>query len=77
MQFGCEDYASEELVAELGSVMILSEVGIPVNIPNSGAYIKGWLKALKSDKSLVFTAASKASKAVTLMMGEVREEVSA
>lgn len=77
MQFGCEDYASEELIAELGSVMILSEVGIPVNIPNSGAYIKGWLKALKSDKSLVFTAASKASKAVTLMMGEVKEEVSA
>ena len=77
MAFGCEDYASEELVAELGSVMILSEVGIPVNIPNSGAYIKSWLKALKNDTSLVFTASAKASKAVTLMMGEIKEEVSA
>jgi antirestriction protein ArdC len=77
MEFGCEDYASEELIAELGSVMLLSEVGVPVNIPNSGAYIKGWLKALKNDKSLVFTAAGKASKAVTLMMGEVKEEVMA
>ena len=76
-RFGCESYAKEELVAEIGSCMVLTMAGVDINIPNSGAYIKSWLKALKDDKTLIFSAAAKANAATSLIMGEVKEEVSA
>ena len=74
-RFGCEGYAREELVAELGACMLLSAAGLSVDIPNSGAYIKNWLKALKDDKSLIFKASAKASKAMKhIMEAEVELE---
>lgn len=71
--FGCDTYAREELIAELGSCMLLSAEGVELDLPNSGAYIKGWLKALKDDKSLIITAATKASRAAAYITG-VKEE---
>lgn len=62
--FGSENYAKEELVAELGSVMLMSSVGVTPPMTNSAAYVNGWLKALKNDKSLLISAANKAQKAV-------------
>jgi antirestriction protein ArdC len=76
--FGCESYAKEELVAELGSCMLLSTAGIEFDLPNSGAYVKNWLTALKNDTSLIFKASAKAQQAVACITGaEVKEEVSA
>ena len=49
---GDEDYAVEELVADLG---ITPEVR-----PDHAAYIASWLKVLKDDKRAIFTAASMA-----------------
>ena len=42
-----DDYATEELVAELGSLIICNELGImdKLNLEASAAYVKGWLKA--------------------------------
>jgi antirestriction protein ArdC len=58
--------------------MVLSMAGVDVDIKNSGAYIKSWLKALKDDKSLIFSAAAKASQASARIIGEdIKEEVSA
>lgn len=77
-RFGCESYAKEELVAELGACMILSAAGLSVDIPNSSAYIKNWLHALKNDKTLIFKASAKASKAMQYIMQEpALEEVEA
>jgi antirestriction protein ArdC len=77
-KFGCDSYAKEELVAELGACMSLSALGVEVDIPNSSAYIKNWLSALKADKSLIFTASAKASKASDYILGtRVEEEVNA
>jgi antirestriction protein ArdC len=76
-RFGCESYAKEELVAEIGACMLLTMAGIELDIKNSGAYIKSWLKSLKDDKTLIFSAAAKANQASSLIMGEVKEEVSA
>ena len=77
-RFGCESYAKEELIAELGACMLLSAAGVEIDIPNSGAYIKNWLSALKDDKTLIFTASAKASKAMDHILGtKVQEEVSA
>ncbi|QII38261.1 DUF1738 domain-containing protein [Rouxiella badensis] len=57
-KFGSEDYAFEELIAELG---ILGEV-------QHESYIASWLKALKNDKRYIFKAASAASKAHRYLM---------
>jgi antirestriction protein ArdC len=76
-RFGCASYAKEELVAEIGSCMLLTMAGVEVDIKNSGAYIKGWLKALKDDKTLIFSAAAKANAATSLILGDIKEEVSA
>jgi antirestriction protein ArdC len=76
-RFGCESYAKEELIAEIGACLLLTMAGVEVDIKNSGAYIKNWLSALKDDKTLIFTAAAKASAGVGIILGEVKEEVMA
>ena len=73
--FGGQDYSKEELVAELGAASICHALGIETDssFKNSAAYIQSWLKALRNDKRMVVTAASKAEKAVALIFGETAE----
>ena len=68
--FGSEDYSKEELIAEMGSAILMNELGIetPDTFRNSAAYIQGWLKALKDDSRLIVSAAGKAEKAVRLIL---------
>lgn len=66
-KFGDKEYAFEELVAELSSAFMSSEIGIPHNSStheNHVAYLKSWLGALKEDKNFLFKAASHAQKSV-------------
>lgn len=75
--FGSESYSKEELVAEIGSACILNELGIetPGSFKNSAAYIQNWLKALRNDKRMIVNAASKADKAVKLILNiKVKEQ---
>ncbi|GAB7221336.1 zincin-like metallopeptidase domain-containing protein [Vibrio owensii] len=58
---GNQDYAFEELVAELGSAFLLAEVGISGQLQNHTNYIADWLTKLRDDKKFIFQAASKAS----------------
>ncbi len=64
-RFGDHDYASEELVAELGAAFLCSAFGI-VNRPrpDHAAYIAGWLEILGRDNRAIFTAAGMAQEAV-------------
>lgn len=73
--FGSESYSKEELVAEMGSAFILNYLGIESkkSFRNSSAYIQGWLKALKNDTRMITSAASKAEKAVKLILN-IKEE---
>ncbi|MGK8233921.1 ArdC family protein [Roseovarius sp. MS2] len=57
-------YAHEELVAEIGACMACIILGLTPDFGQSGAYVEGWLEALKGDKRFIFTAASAAQKAV-------------
>ena len=67
-RFGDEGYAKEELVAELGSCFLASDLGYePLPEEQHAAYIQSWLKALKDDKRLIFSAASHAQKAVEFL----------
>ena len=68
--FGSEDYSREELVAELGSSMVLSVLGIskPEIEKNRDAYIQNWIKALKDDERAIVVASGKAAKAAEMVL---------
>lgn len=70
--FGSDDYGREELVAELTSCCVLNTCGIetPHSFRNSTSYIASWLKAIRGDNRLIVSAAGKAEKAVSLIMGD-------
>jgi putative DNA primase/helicase len=63
-----ENYPREELVAEIGSMMLGAETGIPHDPAQHAAYVQSWIKALKNDKNEIFRAASAASKACDLLL---------
>ena len=68
--FFCEDYSREELVAEIGSASLMATLGLESTstLTASAAYIKNWLKALKNDKKMIVIAASRAEKAVKMIL---------
>ncbi len=63
-KFGDQNYAMEELVAELGAAFLCAEFGIGL-LPKGdhASYIAEWLKTLKENKKCIFTSAGEASKA--------------
>ncbi|EBE3722583.1 DUF1738 domain-containing protein [Salmonella enterica] len=66
-KFGSEDYAFEELIAELGSAFLMADLDVSGDVQHE-SYIASWLKALKNDKRYIFKAASAASKAHRYLM---------
>ena len=69
--FGSESYSREELCAEIGSAALLHRIGIETagSFRNNAAYIQNWLTALKNDKRFIVSAAGKADKAVSYILG--------
>ena len=66
--WGDEGYAKEELVAEIGSAFLCADLDITPEVrEDHAAYIESWLKALKNDKKLIFTAAAHATRAVEFL----------
>ncbi len=71
-RFGSEQYSLEELIAELAASFAINYAGLEEEtIDNSVAYIQGWLKALKNDNKLIFTAAKQAEKAWKFINNEI------
>lgn len=74
--FGGEVYSFEELIAEIGSAMFLSQYGMQNQSveANQMAYVQGWIRTLKNDPAMIMKAASQAQKAVNyILQGEVVE----
>lgn len=69
--FGNESYSKEELVAEIGAAALMNHVGLEnaSTFRNSTAYIQSWLTALRNDKRMIVSAASRAEKAVDYILG--------
>ena len=68
--FGSESYSKEELIAEMGAAMLSGITGIsPPTIPNSAAYLQGWINRLRGDSKLLVSAASQAQKAADYILG--------
>lgn len=77
IKFGSHDYSLEELVAELTSVYLCDSCGISNNrtLESAAGYLAHWHAALKNDPSMFATAASRAQKAATHILGKVEETV--
>lgn len=69
-RFGDHAYAMEELIAELGSAFLCGSLSItPQPRPDHAGYIAHWLDVMKADKRAIFTAAAKASEAISFLRG--------
>jgi len=72
--YGSDPYAKEELIAEMGSAFLCGYAGIEDRtIDSSAAYLEGWLKQLKEDKTLIVQAAAQAQKAADFILGHKPE----
>lgn len=63
-------YAFAELVAEIGSCLMMGELHLPTtsNLQNHAAYLHSWLAGMNDDSRFIFKAAAQASKAVDFLM---------
>ena len=67
--FGDENYAAEELVAEIASALLAANLGIEKEpTPNHAKYLNNWMRALKDDKRILMQAFTKAQKACDLIL---------
>ena len=71
-KFASHAYSREELVAELGSAMLCTNIKIDTEVAfkNSVAYIKSWASKLREDTKAIVWAASRAEKAARYILGE-------
>jgi antirestriction protein ArdC len=74
MAFGSEIYSKEELVAEIGSIIMCSMCDVTPDLDNSASYIAGWCRKLKDEPALLLTAAGAAQKAVNHITGVNRDQ---
>lgn len=77
ISFGSHDYSLEELVAELTSVYLCDNCGISNNrtLESAAGYLAHWHAALKNDPNMFATAASRAQKAATHILGKVEDVI--
>lgn len=67
-RFGDNEYAVEELVAELGAAFLCADLGIANEPrPDHAAYVASWLEVLNQDRRAIFTAAAKANEAAVFL----------
>lgn len=70
-------YAMNELVAEMVSCFLATELGVPQGegIENHAAYLKSWLTEMKNDHSFIFKASTQAGKVTDFLLSYVEEKV--
>ncbi len=78
--FGTDDYAKEELVAEMCSAFLCGNYGIALEGLQHPEYLAHWIRVLKTDSKALMQAASAAQKAADYVLGtfdKVEETVEA
>lgn len=71
---GDDNYAKEELVAELGAAMLSGIAKVDVEPRADHAhYLNGWIKGLKDQPKMIMTAASNAEKAAQFIIDSASE----
>jgi antirestriction protein ArdC len=70
------EYAFEELVAEIGSILLGHQFNIEKTVrDNHAKYLNSWIKALKKDYTLIATAFAQAQKGVDKLEKIVKDSV--
>ena len=72
------EYAFEELVAEIGSCLLLVELNVPMAdkmLAPSAAYLSAWLALMGNNVKFIFDAASIAGKCVTQLLSQTQMNV--
>src|SRR5262249_39840487 len=72
-RFGDISYAKEVLRAELASVVLSTETGIPYDPDQHATYVSSWINVLKQDKNEIFHAAHDASRAADFLLAMERD----
>ena len=76
--FGSPSYAREELVAELTSVFMQSDLGVSLTgrqLDNNAAYLQAWLRACIDKPNDFFSAVRDAEKAAEFVQTAVKEKM--
>ena len=77
--FGSDDYAREELVAELGSALVAQRYGMSRHLKeDSCAYLKSWLGSLKESPQFIKTTlldVKKATSMITQRIDRIAQEI--
>ena len=72
--FGSDEYAREELVAELGSALVCQKYGMTKNLKeDSAAYLTSWLGSLKESPSFIKTTLMDVKKATSILTQRIDE----
>lgn len=66
--FGRADYAREELIAELGAVLVCYRLQIGYDLVNHAAYMASWASMLREDGKVIYKVLSEARKAADLIV---------
>ncbi len=75
--FGTEEYAQEELRAEIASMFLEQEFGVAVDesdVRNNSAYLKSWAEKIKEDPDALFKAITDADKIAKYVVQKEKEK---
>jgi DNA primase traC len=67
-KYGTPEYAREELRAEIASLMLTRELGLPHNPDNHANYVNSWIQVLENDPQEILYACRDASKIKDFVM---------
>ncbi|HEV7380565.1 MAG TPA: zincin-like metallopeptidase domain-containing protein [Dyadobacter sp.] len=73
--FGSESYAKEELRAQMASLYLSAETGVPFNPDRHASYQNSWLQVLQNDKNEFFRAAKDAEVIADYILDLQKEKV--
>ena len=77
-EFGTEEYAREELNAEISSAFLESDLGLEADhegLRDHSNYLKSWIRILKEDPNELFRACQSAEKISEYLMGNYQEYI--
>ena len=72
-KFGSQEYAREELRAEMSAMMTGDRVGVGHDGSRGAAYVAGWIKALEDDSREIYKAAADAQNISDYLIRPVKE----
>lgn len=73
-QFGSPEYAREELRAEIASMMINRQLGMPHNPERHANYVEGWVSVLEKDPNEILHACRDAQKIQNYVLSFQQEQ---